>query len=784
MPKLRRSSFPVKSIFRPRAIWWLVVVPALLLLPVLIKSLRVTRLLDSPTSLLAQQTLPTMSHPSSGEGQLVNIPYFTESDGLSSTLTLNNNMPDPMTASVILYNIRGEPFALPPISLQPQLPARFSLRDLTTNAPGDFSAGNLQIGYEGISMAVTCQVSIVSEKKRLSFESVETSPMEFASSTLDGIVWVPDEDTQARVALTNIAPSLLTVTATGGPEVKKKSQTLTLKPRETQVLQLSEFLDRGAGTSPATLLSLQHNGLPGDLIATGFALNPKRGFSSSLHFVDGATAASSHLAGAHLRFGLANPKEGFPAGTTFVAPLVIANAGDSPTQVDLSVDYTIDSSPQRVELARIALAPKEVQQIELSQQLAAKGVAGPIDDAGIDISYNGARGSVIARLTSLDQSGDYSFDMPIKDPLSGLQQVNGNYPWRLDNGYNTVLHLKNTIDKGVYAIVQFRYAGGTYNPERIKLAPYQTIAIDIRRMRDSQKKDIRDGVMPKNVTSGQVIWYQEEVDSLIGRAEVSSSQAGVASSFSCFNPCNCNPWYYGSYMSPGSFVGLVGDPPGQAFRPMEKEQDCHGTIFGSYDMTSSVTSWSSTNGSIAPVSPTGAVSCLSPGSCDIKAIFNVIRVACGLTSSVTPVGGMTVRKPHHLKVVKDDIGDLTICPTTKRRYITYQVVDISNAAIGVGLKVKESFGSKSANTCNTTISTTETCTSISSDTFTDGHSVGCNSVGGSCGYTYTNQKWWWCPNGGLTPVTIATIGDAIVHNNSISVGGRTTAYSPGTYFYP
>src|SRR5262245_4681376 len=95
-------------------------------------------------------------------------------------------------------------------------------------------------------------------------------------------------------------------------------------------------------------------------------------------------------------------------------------------------------------------------------------------------------------------------------------------------------------------------------------------------------------------------------------------------------------------MSPASFAGLVGDPPSQAFKPMETDQDCHGTHYGPYNMTSSVTSWSSTNGSIAPVTSTGVVSCLSPGSCDIKATFNVIRVACGLTSSVTNIGGMTV----------------------------------------------------------------------------------------------------------------------------------------------
>src|SRR5439155_2413484 len=167
-----------------------------------------------------------------------------------------------------------------------------------------------------------------------------------------------------------------------------------------------------------------------------------------------ATAVSSHLAGAHFRFGPANPKEGFRAGIGFLAPLAVGNVGSSPAEASISVDYTDDSGAHVVSLGPILLAPGEAKVLELSRELMRRGVSGPVEDAGVDISYNGVVGSVLARLTSLDQTGDYSFDVPLKDPLAGMNRVSGNYPWRLDNGYNTVLHLKNTIDKEVYATVQ------------------------------------------------------------------------------------------------------------------------------------------------------------------------------------------------------------------------------------------------------------------------------------------------------------------------------------------
>src|SRR5437764_2627059 len=64
-------------------------------------------------------------------------------------------------------------------------------------------------------------------------------------------------------------------------------------------------------------------------------------------------------------------------------------------------------------------------------------VRSTMDDAGVDIEYSGNPSAVIARLTSVDQSRDFAFDVPIKDPLAEVMRVGGSYPWRLDNGFST-----------------------------------------------------------------------------------------------------------------------------------------------------------------------------------------------------------------------------------------------------------------------------------------------------------------------------------------------------------
>src|SRR5260370_172434 len=265
-----------------------------------------------------------------GEDHYVNIPYFTESGGMSSTLTLNNNETETMTATVTVFNKQGDQYIVPPISLQPALAARFRLKDLTANALGDFDAGSVQVFYHGSSMGITSQVSIVSAEQRLYFESVDTESMDFASNTLNGIVWIPDNETQAKLALTNTTSVPLSVTVTSNNNV----HSLTLNERETRVMELEDFL----GIKTATLLSLEHNGPLGALVATGFALNKRTGFSSNLNFVDCATVKSMRLAAAHVRFGQAEPQAGFPAGTIFRAPLVIANTMHMPTEVRISVE--------------------------------------------------------------------------------------------------------------------------------------------------------------------------------------------------------------------------------------------------------------------------------------------------------------------------------------------------------------------------------------------------------------------------------------------------------------
>jgi hypothetical protein len=621
----------------------------------------------------------------------VNIPYFVNSGKITSTLVLNNNLPNVAQAEVTLFNRHGEPLKLPIFTLPPFSAERFNLAELTSGVPGDFSSGNIQIFYHAPMMTITSQVTVDSTSKRISFESNASSAMDFHSNQLNAIIWLPNNETLAKAALTNTTLSPITVTA----QVGRENRTIILGARETQVIELRDFVPAGTDGTLTSLLTLKHSGDPGALVATGFAYNEQKGFSTNLPFVDRSTIATKTLAGAHFKFGPAAFNTEFPWGTTFRAPLVLANLSNSPVLANVIVDYTSKAIPNRIALRSIRLEAKQIKQIDLAQELANRGLTGPVDDAGIQITYTGQLGSLMARLTSVDETGDFAFDTPIKDPLAGMFRVSGNYPWRLDENYNTVVHLKNTTNREAYAVVQIRYEGGNYNPDKIKLAPYQTVALDIRELRDAQEKDIRDGMMPLDVTRGQILWYEQTLDSLIGRAESFAVANGLSSSFSCGGGGQCGQSFSTSSMFPLAKSNVLSNT-GILFTPQETDTDCFHTPLGPFSITSGIT-WSSTNMSVATVdASSGYVTCLAGGTTSILASWNATVYACGggncQQNPATPTasGSLTVQVPSSLSVksisvlatgTSGDYGCLSSADYGIKVKIKYQVNDQNGTAI-------------------------------------------------------------------------------------------------------
>jgi hypothetical protein len=141
------------------------------------------------------------------------------------------------------------------------------------------------------------------------------------------------------------------------------------------------------------------------------------------------------------------------------------------------------------------------------------------------------------------------------------------------------------------------------------------------------------------------------------------------------------------------------------------------------------------------------------------------------------------KRPHHLVVVNDEVGDL--CGVVVTRSIKFRVVDINGLPTGT-VPVKEVFLSLSQNSCGNGNPAPTGCSAanfISDGVFGDYISVGCVTGQGTCGYNITKQYQWCRP--GYSPVPLATYA-GWTHNNSISIFNVVTPNTipAGTALYP
>ncbi|MCS7079824.1 MAG: hypothetical protein NZ585_07210 [Chloracidobacterium sp.] len=68
---------------------------------------------------------------------------------------------------------------------------------------------------------------------------------------------------------------------------------------------------------------------------------------------------------------------------------------------------------------------------------------------------------------------------------------------------------------------------------------HQTVALDIRALRDAQTPDATGNVIPREAMSGQFLWsvHGVELKSIVGRAEYADDALGVSSHYACYNCC-------------------------------------------------------------------------------------------------------------------------------------------------------------------------------------------------------------------------------------------------------
>jgi hypothetical protein len=380
-------------------------------------------------------------------------------------------------------------------------------------------------------MEVGGGLRIANVEKSLIFDEQMLEPgMKFPLSRLEAVYAVPFEDSQVSVIVTNTTAQPVIVNGDAifaGTNGHHPIQS-ALGPYQTRVVNLPHGLVKKVS---AGAVSLNHNGDKGALLAMIHLQDADRGYSETVNFTS-PSGKTTERHGAGLRLGSVNND---PLRTV----VAVRNIGDQVTTVTATIPYSKQNGDTgTIELPQVSLEPGEIKLLNTTnRQLRRNDFAA----AGLEIKYTGAPGSVIASASSVSWSGNHVFALPMKDPQGGLSS-SGGYPWFIGESTSTVVFIKNVTNEPQDFILSLIHAGGTWRLKPRLIDPQQTIAIDVKKIRDSQEKGVDGDLMPPEVISGHVSWgvRGKNAKALIGRAQMVDFENGTASTYECQCPCPPN----------------------------------------------------------------------------------------------------------------------------------------------------------------------------------------------------------------------------------------------------
>jgi hypothetical protein len=416
------------------------------------------------------------------------------------------------------------------------------------------------------------------------------------------------------------------------------------------------------------------------------------------------------------------------------------------------------------------------------------------------IGYSTSPGSVIAAALSVSHDRNHVFRLPVRD-ASDQRSSTGNYPWSIDDNSATLVYIKNATDTPKRYTMFVTYEGGYWAVGEKEIPGGQTVAYDLRDLRDNQVPNSEGHTIPLTATGGQVHWSirGQEIRAMIGRAEQANTSNGTSTTSACGVCCPDN--FQFAWLDPGSVVGFIGGVTN--FIAWREDMTCYGT-FTTYQY-SGWPGWSCDNTSVATVDVNGQATAVGVGSTLIHDQYGVDIYTPNVESCLVDLRWVDTSascnvqepQPHHVRVIVDQAGYPSGCTTTPVyvRQIQVQIVSQGNVAIThVDIPISESFTNLTPNTCGNPSPQESPCSTlnVTAGTFIDTMTVhggvplgsfcntGIDSVSG-CGYTLTSL-WRVCPGPSFGAADIWRYNGE-TRSNIVRVNGQSTVYSPGTELF-
>lgn len=642
---------------------------------------------DAEASALLPQASMT-STPECCETELHTLvgSYYSIENNTDAKLLLNNKGDEELEVKPTLYNFQGQELQLPPVTVDPQSFRFINLEEWAVIGGESFKTGNIKLIHGGKDLVLGAQIYLTDEEHSLSFEEKLAEIGTFNSQRQEAVWWMPSEQTQVQIVLTNTTDNPLTLTAqlTKKPHHTGNAQLFELNAHETKVLDLRQDFIEGNQFSKSDLLglSLTHAASDKDaLLARVLVKGENQGYSNTVQFSNPNGGKSSEYQGAGFQIEDIN--------NGHLTPVIVArNVGEQDSTVKIRIPYTrVDGSEGKITLPQEIVKPGWLSRIN-TQKIIQRVRQEQITVASLEIEYDTAPGTIIVAAHSVSDDHNLVFRVPLWDPFAQRSSTGG-YPWRIEGTSKTDVFIKNITDEEEDYVAYLVWEnGGTYMIGLNPVAAHQTVKIDIKKLRDEQIPDESGRTIPVNLSSGQIQWTLRRKDNLpgddaraslalIGRSEQIDLIKGVISNYSCINCC------------PGSYQAALIEPSSapiplpsedtikvgstKTYVAKEKKTTCYGS--GS-DFFLVPATWSSSDTSIATVDiTTGVVSGAAAGSVTIQATwqvrsYTVINHACVQVAQyyvtaarnikIVEVTNVTTNTPDVKKVPPTSSGDANI----------------------------------------------------------------------------------------------------------------------------
>jgi hypothetical protein len=621
--------------------------------------------------------------------------YDTFGPGWETTLLLNNTTIGPVVLNLIVYAANGTSATLPPVSLAAHEHKRIPFGTWIAPLGPNFEKGSLELDFKSVLSGIGAILSSVNLERSLAVDVVLHGASDFNSSRMDGLYYAPRLGATVPLAVSNTTayPVRAFVSAASAGGNQGPERVLSLAPHQSSFLDLEKLTADQPSRSGA--ISMHHDGAPGAVLIQGAVLDTNIGFSYNIPFADPKTFADAKFAGAGIFLGQSDDHADAD-NPQFTGKLLLRNI----SAATLSANPFLQRGTEISNVESVTLQPGETREVTVSPE------AAPFGDGaiGIQIPYNGKPGELIAQWFSVDQTGSLVVDTPLRSP-SPTEHFGGSNPFYLAGDFTSTTYIKNTGNSVGHIIASIQYQGGRYMIGEKQIDPGETLAIDIRKLRDGQVPDQNGQRLPRDLVLGQINWQWHDGPAIVGRTNVMSVSLGIAANRSC-PTCGCFPYDVQWAFNAGNQTLVVG----QTFNfssVTETDISCNGLTQPSvHSASTSGASWQSSNTSVATVDSSGNVTAVGPGSAIISVSSSVStstipeQGSCGIDGTcptcpfvsfpVQAQAQVTVQVPTSLRVLADtkviDMGYAGHGCTNNSSWgiliaIHYQVLDQNGASI-------------------------------------------------------------------------------------------------------